>query len=122
LEKNVYLVNVALRQVFNARSLATQAPAVAEVQPRQAPQVTTGWNKAKWPQQEMMEIHRRAAKIEGPALDRRRQFGALKVLVSIGACLVAFIIFGLSFLMIMPWDPHAPWHTPGLPTPWTNRP
>ena len=118
LEKNAYLANAALRHVFNVRQASQAAPAIAESQ--KTPQVTTGWNKAKWPQQEMMEIHRRAAKIEPPGLERRRQFAVLKVALAIGAGAVAYIIFGCLVIMFFPWDPHAPWHSTGIATPWTN--
>ena len=120
LEKNICLANAALRHVFAVRHQATQAATPTIAQPKLAIEYTTGWNKAKWPQQEMMDIHRRAMKNEAPGLERRRQLAVLKVLIGVAACAGAFFAWALFMLMFFGFDPHAPWHTTGLPTPWTN--
>jgi len=94
-----------------ARCQSTQ-PAVRET--------TTGWDKARFPQQEMLEIHRRAAKhSEDPRLERRRQIALLKVLITVGAGIGAFLILAVFMIFIGAFDFDAPWDTVYIWTPWT---
>jgi len=63
--------------------------------------VSTGIHEARYPQQEMMEIHRRAKKHEDVKLERRRRIGLIKILMAIGAYVCALATFIGSLLWLV---------------------
>ena len=69
----------------------------------QLPFVSTGIHEARFPQQEALEIHRRAARSEDPKYERRRRIGLVKIGLAIGAH-AAFIV---AVFLFFNWWAHA---------------
>lgn len=65
---------------------------------------TTGWDKLQYPQQELLVIHRKAAKIEAPQLERRRRIHLFKIIIAIGATVVSLAIVLTFILLAIPYD------------------
>ena len=55
------------------------------------PFVTTGVHQARFPQQEMLEIHRRNAKLEDAKYERRRRIGLVKIVIGIGMLICSYM-------------------------------
>ena len=73
------------------------------VPPTGATTATTGWEKARYPQEELVEMHRRAAKTEDPKLERRRRLHFVKLIIAIGASFVGPLSLLTAILM---WGRH----------------
>lgn len=90
----------------SARSISTSSCSRSSVPTTQVassdshgpPTATTGWDKARYPQEELLEIHRRAARTEDPALERRRRLYFVKLIIAIGAAYVTVCGGLLAFL------------------------
>ena len=58
--------------------------------------VSTGIHEAKFPQQILLEIHRRNAKIEHPKYERRRRLMLVKIIIGILTLHVLNAVFWIS--------------------------
>jgi hypothetical protein len=67
--------------------------------------LSTGVHHARYPQQEMLEIHRRHAKIEDAKLERRRRIGLVKIAIAAGGMVMGGIsvILFFYFLVVFPY-------------------
>lgn len=90
------------------RSSSVPSPNLASEQKYSAPTATTGWDKARFPQEELIEMHRRSARTEDPRIERRRRLYMVKLIVFIGASFVTILGSAAALLMFFRHD--QTWH------------
>lgn len=88
-------------------SSGSESKSSNDTNPENLPFISTGIHHARFPVQEMLEIHRRAAKLEDPKYERRRRIKLIKGAIGL-AFLFGLVIAGptaFHYVWVREWYP-----------------